>query len=124
MAHVLLVEDEQDVAEPISRALRYAGHKVIAVPDGREALALVMATTPDVILLDLRLPQMDGTTFLSILRSYLRLNAIPVFIVTALPNGVELDRALDLGVDRLFRKGQSDLNEIVTAVNDLTKPTA
>lgn len=120
MANVLLVEDHADTADPIAHALRRAGHRVVVVPDGREALAVVMASTPDVILLDLLMPNMDGTTFLSIIRNYLRLADVPVLIVTALARGAELERAMDYGVTKVFRKGDFDLSEITDAVKAAT----
>lgn len=117
---VLLVEDERDVAEPVARALRYAGHDVTVAMDGRRALSLVLAEDFDVALLDLRMPTMDGATFLSIIRSYLRLSHLPVIVLTALPSRDPLlEAALEHHVDRVYYKGAYALDDLLSAVDEL-----
>lgn len=114
---LLIVEDEPDLAEPVARALRYAGHDVTIVPDGRRALLLVLGESFDLVLLDLHMPMMDGATFLSIIRSYLRLAHLPVFVLTAMPPGDPLtESALSHRVDRVFYKGAYSLDDLLAHV--------
>ncbi|MGH7213185.1 MAG: response regulator [Tepidisphaeraceae bacterium] len=118
MAIILIVEDSPDSAEPIATLLARKGHRTNCQPDGREALAALVADPPDLIILDLRMPRMDGVTFLQVLRSYLRWDKLPVIVVTALPaDGPEVTRAVQLGARRVFLKTRLDLNELVEYVD-------
>jgi len=76
--------------------------------------------TPDVVVLDLRMPEMDGITFLEVIRCYLRWSFLPTIVLTALPPGPVTERAEALGVKRIFHKASYKLNEILDAINELT----
>src|SRR5687767_8031613 len=105
MAKILIVDDDAFAAEPVARYLRSAGHEVSNVPNGREALASVLANTPDVVLLDLLMPEMDGPSFLEVVRSYLRLQSLPVVVMTGLAESPMIDRAQHLKVNSILIKG-------------------
>jgi DNA-binding response OmpR family regulator len=93
---VLLVEDERSIAEPFARALARAGFQTVAVGTGREAISLVAASPPDVILLDLALPDVDGR---DVCRQIRRTADIPIIMLTA--SGTVTDRVvgLEIGAD-------------------------
>lgn len=123
VAHLLVVDDDSDSREALSRILRRRGYRVTSVPNGRDALAVLTSSTPDLIILDLRMPQMDGIMFLDVVRSYLRLQHIPVLLMTAYPESPELSRAEGLGVRGTFTKGEGDLNQLLAAVDaELGRP--
>jgi CheY-like chemotaxis protein len=124
MSTVLLVEDDEDAAEPLTKALRMAGHKVLSVPNGREALALVLLHGADLLITDLRMPQMDGVTLLTVLRSYLRFHSLPVIVFSAYTEGPTSDRLRDLEVAEVFKKGSANLADIVRAVGHHLKQSA
>src|SRR6188768_3117322 len=63
MAKILIVDDTPDSGELLGKFLEAAGHEVACVPNGKEALASVISAAPDVILLDLIMPEMDGPSF-------------------------------------------------------------
>src|SRR4051812_29334186 len=84
MAKVLVVDDNEDARESFADMLRCAGHEVFCAPNGREALSHVLAQLPDVVLLDLLMPEMDGPSFLEVVRSYLRIQSLPVVVLTGL----------------------------------------
>ncbi len=86
MASVMIVDDNADACEPLANFLGRAGHVVRCVQNGREALVGVIQEPPDVVVLDLILPDMDGPTFLEVVRSYLRLQSLPVVVLTGLPD--------------------------------------
>jgi CheY-like chemotaxis protein len=117
MSQVLVVDDDLDSGDGLARMLRKRGHHAIAVPNGREALAMLMGMTPDCIVLDMRMPLMDGAMFLDVVRSYLRLQHVPVLLFTAYPDGPEVDRAQRLGVRGVYRKGQ-DFTPILNAIDE------
>lgn len=117
MSQVLVVDDDLDSGDGLARMLRKRGHHAMAVPNGREALAMLMGMTPDAIVLDMRMPMMDGAMFLDVVRSYLRLQHVPVLLFTAYPDGPEVARAQRLGVRGVFRKGQ-DFLPILTAIEE------
>ena len=117
VAHLLVVDDDADSREALSRILRRRGYRVTSVPNGRDALAVLTNSGPDLIVLDLRMPQMDGMMFLDVVRSYLRLQHIPVLLLTAYPESPELSRAEALGVRGTFTKGEGDLNQLLDAID-------
>src|SRR6185369_4581210 len=82
--HVLIVDDEEAVCWALDRALRREGHEVAVAASAEQALAQVGRRRPDAILLDIRLPGMDGLTALGLLRD--RLPGVPVIVVTAFGN--------------------------------------
>jgi DNA-binding response OmpR family regulator len=87
MAHVLIVEDEPAIRHVLCVSLRAEGHEVSEAQDGREALNRVVESLPDLILLDLRLPEIDGYEFLREL-PYCTATPPPVLVVSAyLPVG-------------------------------------
>lgn len=120
MASILVVDDELDGCEPLVKYLARSGHVTRCVPNGREALAALANRTPDVVVLDLRMPEMDGITFLEVIRCYLRWSFLPTIVLTALPPGPTTERAETLGVKRIFHKASYKLSEILDAVNELT----
>ena len=118
MPHVLIVEDAPDACEPLQRFLEKSGHKVTCVGNGKEALAEVLARVPDVVLLDLLTPEMDGPSFLEVVRSYLRLQSLPVVVLTGLVDSPMVDRARALHVNSILVKGKASLEDIQHAVQE------
>jgi chemosensory pili system protein ChpA (sensor histidine kinase/response regulator) len=113
MAKILIVDDEADARESMAMLLREAGHLVHCAPNGREALFDLLQEVPDVILLDLAMPEMDGPSFLEVVRSYLRIQSLPVVIHTGLSNSPMIDRARALSVNSILVKGKVDPAEVV-----------
>ena len=124
MATILLVEDDDDAAEVVAHALRKSGHRVMSVPNGRDALALLLLGTIDLVVTDLRMPEMDGVTLLTVMRSYLRFKSTPVIVFSAYAEGRTGQSVRDLGVAEVFRKGSANLDEIVAAVGRHLNPPA
>lgn len=118
MAEILIVDDEADARDMLSAFLGKAGHTVVSVPNGREALAHVLHKLPDVILLDLIMPDMDGPTFLEVIRSYLRLQSLPVVILTAMGDSPMVQRALNLKVNAVLIKGKAAPEDIQKALEE------
>lgn len=105
---VFVVEDDGPVRNVLVEALEATGYRAIGFADGASALERLADTAPALILLDMRMPRMDGFEFLSRLRADLRWADLPVVIVSGL--GEDLLRAIDakaaegLGVAGIFAK--------------------
>ncbi|HZN69651.1 MAG TPA: response regulator [Tepidisphaeraceae bacterium] len=118
MSSVLIVEDDDDSREALSLFLRQKGHQVEAVRNGKDALAAILTDMPDVVLLDLFLPEVDGPSVLEVVRSYLRLQSLPVVIMTALPDSPMVERARHLKVNAILVKGRASLEDVHRAVEE------
>jgi CheY-like chemotaxis protein len=118
MAKLLIVDDSEDARESLAVLFRDAGHTVACVPNGREALMQVLSDRPDVVLLDLMMPEMDGPSFLEVCRSYLRLQSLPVVILTALTDSPMIERAQALKVNSVLLKGKAAPGDIQKAIEE------
>jgi DNA-binding response OmpR family regulator len=118
--HILLVDDEVGIVTALRPALRAVGHEVTVASDGTAALASFLLADPDVVLLDLGLPDMDGT---EVARSIRATSAVPIIIVSA--RGDEMDRvlALELGADDYLTK-PFGMRELLARIRAVTRRTA
>lgn len=96
MSDILLVEDDDAIRTALTRALRDHGHVVTTFATGLTALPAIVERRPDVVLLDLGLPDVDGASVLSMVRS---VSPVPVIIATARDDESEIVRLLELGAD-------------------------
>jgi CheY-like chemotaxis protein len=113
---VLVVDDEKDSREMMRRTLVDDGWTVCEAENGRVALEKVEACGPDLILLDLLMPEMDGFEFLSELRDHDEWRSIPVVVLTAKEMTIEDHRRLEGNVRRVFQKASFDRRELVTEI--------
>lgn len=105
---VLVIEDEEVIRNFIAAVLGSNGYRVVKAGSGQEGLSLILSHTPDVVLLDLGLPDVDG---LQVLRSVRTRSRIPIVVVSARGHEQEKVEALDLGADDYIAKpfGTSEL---------------
>lgn len=96
MAHVLLIEDDPAIRRALTRSLTDKGHAVTSAPNGLEGLRIAVEGQPDVVLLDLGLPDIDGHSVLPMLRV---VRQVPVIVVSARDDDPSMVRALDAGAD-------------------------
>ena len=96
MASVLVIEDDQRIREVLARGLTAAGHVVRAESTGGAALAVVVDWQPDVVVLDLGLPDLDGADVLRMLRG---VSKVPVIVATARDDEGQIVELLDAGAD-------------------------
>jgi len=96
VASVLVIEDDQRIREVLATALVESGHAVRTEGRGTDALGAVVDWKPDVVILDLGLPDMDGSDVLRMLRG---VSAVPVIVATARDDESEVVRLLDAGAD-------------------------
>lgn len=98
---VLVVEDDPDIQELLTLYFVAKGHKVETASDGQEALAQLQRVKPDLMLLDVILPKLDGWSVLSAVRAQSRM---PVILLTALDDTEDVIKGLSLGADDYLRK--------------------
>ena len=96
MAQLLVVEDDERIRSALIRALRERGHAVSSAGTGLEGLRLAVDERPDLVVLDLGLPDLDGQELLRMLRA---VSPVPVIVATARDDDESVVRALDAGAD-------------------------
>jgi two-component system phosphate regulon response regulator PhoB len=104
MARVLVIEDEPDLREVLQYNLTQAGHRAIAAATGEAGLKLALESRPDLVLLDLMLPDVPGTAVAKLLRREPATQQVPIIMVTA--KGEEVDRIVgfEIGADDYVTK--------------------
>ena len=130
MAKILLVEDNETNRDMLSRRLERKGHEVITVGDGEQAVAMARSRHPDIILMDLNLPVLDGWAATRRIKAEINTRAIPVIALTAHAMSGDRQKALATGCDdydvkpvdftRLMGKIQALLNGRAVEAPDST----
>ena len=117
---ILIVEDDPDIAELVGRYLDKAGFITEVVASGREALVAIAARPPELVVLDLMLPHVDGLEVCRVIRSNEATAAIPIIMLTARAEESERIVGLELGADDYLAKPFSP-NELVARVRALLR---
>jgi CheY-like chemotaxis protein len=104
MARVLVIDDEPDVRWLIRLSLERAGHEVIDAEDGLRGVALAQKQRPEIIVLDLMMPVMDGYAVLAELAKDQRTASVPVVVLSARAIPDEAERAVGAGARRFLEK--------------------
>jgi DNA-binding response OmpR family regulator len=120
---VLLAEDEPHIVESLTFLLERAGYQVDVETDGRAALESALDNVPDVLVLDVMLPELDGYEVLRRLRSDDRTKGLPTLMLTAKGQREDRETAMDVGADIFITKPFANA-EIVEAINKLTSGQA
>ena len=109
---ILLADDETDVALVAATRLEVSGYEVVTAADGEEALALFRARQPDLVLLDILMPRLDGFQVCSIIKSDPATHNVPVIIFSASSShSLSLERkCIEMGADECIRKPYSGEN--------------
>jgi len=114
---ILLVEDNEKNMKLVRDVLRAAGYNTLEAWTGRQALELALGETPDLVVMDVRLPDIDGLAALSRLRADERTAAIPVLALTAQAMAGDRERFLTAGFDGYLPK-PVDIAALVDAVGE------
>ena len=123
MSRILVVEDDPDIAELMRRYLQKGGFEVEVRTAGGDALNAIAANPPDLLVLDLMLPQISGLEICRLVRSDERTATVPIIMVTARADESERIAGLDLGADDYLAKPFSP-GELVARVRALLRRTA
>jgi two-component system, OmpR family, alkaline phosphatase synthesis response regulator PhoP len=122
MSRILVVEDDADIAELIGHYLQRAGHAVERLESGRDVLPHLRRDVPDLIILDLMLPGLDGLMVCQAVRSEPRTAAVPIIMLTARADESDRIVGLELGADDYVTKPFSP-KELVARVAALLRRT-
>ena len=118
-AFILLVEDDKFLRELLVRKLETVGFKISTAVDGNEALKKVKEELPELVLLDLVLPGVDGFDILKEIKEDSATSKIPVIILSNLGQREEVERGLRLGADDYLIKAHFTPDEIITKITDV-----
>jgi DNA-binding response OmpR family regulator len=116
MKKILFIEDEQALQKTLGDFLREKGFEVIAALNGEDGLRLAGARKPDLILLDLILPKMDGFEVLRELKEEEETKKIPIIVLTNLERMEDVDKAISLGATTYLVKASYSLEEVVEKI--------
>jgi len=123
MANVLLIEPNKVLAATYKRALQHEGHHIVVTGSAQEAIHVVDARMPDIILLELQLAAHDGIEFLHELRSYPEWQDIPVILMsnTPLQHLAPIGEVLknDLGILQCLYKPRTTLAQLLKVVREV-----
>lgn len=118
---ILLVEDEQNLVKALNIVFDKAGFEVTASFDGVDALDKLKQTNPDIILLDVLMPRMNGFIFLEKIKQDKNLKSIPVIIFSNYSTPEYVKKGLSLGAVDFIGKTSITLNELINKINSHLK---
>jgi len=118
MAKILVVDDEEHIVMILKDSLEFSGFQVVTALDGQEALDMVKKESPDLIVLDIGMPRLDGWEVCRRLKSDENTRSIPIIILTAYAQTSDQKKGAQLGADRFITK-PCDLTYLVEEINRL-----
>ena len=122
MTRIVVADDDRMFRKAAETTLRRQGYDVATASDGEEALQLIRSERPDMIVLDLIMPKLQGFDVLTILKQDALTSAIPVIVLSSLTQEQDKQEALNLGAVAYFNKTTFSMSELVKQVeNTLTK---
>lgn len=120
MTRVLLVEDHEEIWDFLSRRLKRRGYEVILATDGQQAVEKARGERPDIVLLDLNLPILDGWTAAGMIKRDPESAGIPIIALTAHTMSDDKDKAIAAGCDDYHPK-PVDFARLLTQIEALTQ---
>jgi two-component system cell cycle response regulator DivK len=122
MPKILVIEDNEQNRDALSRRLERRGYEVIMAPDGRQGVTMAHAECPDLILMDLNLPDVDGWEATQLLKGAPETCTIPIMAMTAHAIAGDQERALQAGCDDYHAK-PVDFPRLLTQIEALLTGT-
>jgi DNA-binding response OmpR family regulator len=101
---VLAADDDEDILELVAFRLERSGYTVLRAKDGEEALALALAERPDLAVLDVMMPKLDGFELTRCLRAEPATSRMPIILLTARAQDADLEQGFAAGADDYIRK--------------------
>jgi CheY-like chemotaxis protein len=124
MPTILVIDDMALARESVARLLEYEGFRTVCACNGKEGYATLYSQTPDLILLDLMMPEMDGLTFLRMIRRSSQWENVPVFVLTGISDDSRLiARARALRIEDLIPKATFGFDDLLARVRKVLAPS-
>jgi len=124
MATVMVVDDTQIIRETVAKLLRHEGYQTVCASNGREALAEFRKMAPDLVLLDIMMPDMNGMEFLEQLRQDPGGRNLPVIMMSALGDDANQNLARELGASDFLVKTRFNASQVLERVKHWIKQPA
>lgn len=119
MKKILFVEDEESLQKIVKETLEKSGYGVFSAVDGENGLTIAKKEKPDLILLDLILPQKDGFEVLKALKEDNTTADIPIIVLTNLEGSADIEKALSLGARTYLVKSNYSLDDVLLKVKNV-----
>jgi CheY-like chemotaxis protein len=116
MPTVMVVDDTAIIRETVARLLRREGYQTLCAANGKEALAMLKFAVPDLLLMDIMMPEMDGMECLASLRQEPKFRLLPVIVMSALSDEEHQHQAQELGACDYLVKAKSSISQILERV--------
>jgi len=120
VAKILVVDDEEHILMILKDSLEFSGFQIVTATNGEEALVMVEKEHPDLLVLDVGMPKLDGWEVCRRLKGDAKTQALPSIILTAYAQTSDKRKGMDLGADRFITK-PCDLSSLVDEINALLK---
>ena len=117
---ILVVDDEEDIRKTVAYQLKAAGYEVITAVDGEEGLEKARAEAPDLIILDLMLPKIEGHKVCGLLKNDTRYKNIPIILFTARVQKEDVELSKEVGADVYITK-PFETSDLIGKVEELLK---
>jgi DNA-binding response OmpR family regulator len=118
VADILIADDDADIRQLLSWVLAEEGHQVSVAKDGRSSIETMVMSPPDIVILDLMMPEMDGASVLKEMADYQVLDSTKVLVLSAKSSEADREMGFELGADHYITKPVDPL-EVVIAVKEL-----
>jgi CheY-like chemotaxis protein len=118
MPRILVIDDQPEDRKPLAKLLRTKGYDVLMASNAFEAMAAAQRNDPDLILLDVMIPPMDGLTFLMLLRDSPVGRETPVIVITGCDDANTISRAHALRVKRVLIKNDYNIQDLLDLVEE------
>lgn len=115
---ILIVDDQPDILTLLKDKFKFEGYEVLTATDGQEALKKAQEEGPDIVLLDLMLPKIDGFKVCGLLKADTRYQKIPVIMFSARAQESDKELAKEVGAD-LYLEKTADINQVSAAVKSI-----
>ncbi len=115
MKKILAIDDSATNVALLTGVLSEIGYEIENAPNGKDALKIMEKSLPDLILLDLMMPRLNGFQFLEIMAASESFKKVPVIVISARTNSQSIKQAMDLGA-KAFLKKPVDIDELVEQV--------
>lgn len=122
MQKILIMDDAPASRDAVVRALQQEGYQTQVAYNGVEGLVRLKAETPDLVLLDQMMPEVDGITFLTGIRRFPKWKKLPVIMLTGLNNRTNFAQAQKLGVTDYLVKANFTLPELIDRIRKALQP--